>query len=72
MHESLVGQYEYTTEPKWCHVFDTKGEILLVILLNEFVLVLLILILVYGRVKAVAESQEWSSLGFGNFMWVIS
>ena len=41
--ESLVGQCEYTTRPKgsfWCHVIDTKGAILLVILLNIFVLVL--------------------------------
>ena len=41
--ESLAGQCEYTTQPKgsfWCHVIDTKGAILLVILLNKFVLVL--------------------------------
>ena len=41
--ESLVGQCEYTTQPKgsfWCHVIDTKGAILLVILLNKFLLVL--------------------------------
>ena len=43
LHESIVGQCEYTTQPKgffWCHVIDTKGAILLVILLNKFVLVL--------------------------------
>ena len=43
LYESLVGQCEYTTQPKgsiWCHVIDTKGAILLVILLNKFVLVL--------------------------------
>ena len=43
LYESLVGQCEYTTQPKvsfWCHVSDTKGAILLVILLNEFVSVL--------------------------------
>ena len=34
---------EYTTQPKgsfWCHFIDTKGAILLVMLLNKFVLVL--------------------------------
>ena len=43
LYESLVGQCEYTRQPKgsfWCHVIDTKGTILLVILLNKFVLVL--------------------------------
>ena len=43
LYESLVGQCEYTTQPKksfWCHVIDTKGATLLVILLNKFVLVL--------------------------------
>ena len=43
LYESLVGQCEYTTQPKgsfWCHVIDLKGAILLVILLNIFVLVL--------------------------------
>ena len=43
LYESLVGQCEYTTQPKgsfWCHVIDTKGAVLLVILLNKFVLVL--------------------------------
>ena len=41
--ESLIGQCEYTTQPKgsfWCHVIDTKGTILLVIFLNKFILVL--------------------------------
>ena len=43
LHESLVGQCEYTTQPKdsfWYHVIDTKGAILLVVLLSKFVLVL--------------------------------
>ena len=43
LYESLVGQCEYTTQPKdsfWRHVIDTNGAILLVILLNKFVLVL--------------------------------
>ena len=43
LYESLIGQCVYTTQPKgsfWCHVIDTKGAILLVILLNKFVLVL--------------------------------
>ena len=43
LYESLVGQREYTAQPKgsfWCHVIDTKGAILLVMLLNKFVLVL--------------------------------
>ena len=43
LHESLVGQCEYTTQRKgsfWCRVIDTKGAMLLVILLNKFVLVL--------------------------------
>ena len=42
-HESSVGQCEYTTQPKgsfWCHVIDTKGAILLLIFINEFILVL--------------------------------
>ena len=42
LYESLIGQYEYKTEPKgsfWCHFIDTKGEVLLAILLNKFVLV---------------------------------
>ena len=42
LYELLVGQCEYTTQPKvsfWCHVTGTKGAILLVILLNQFVLV---------------------------------
>ena len=42
-YESLVGQCEYTTQPKgsfWCYVIDTKGAILLVMLLNKFVSVL--------------------------------
>ena len=44
LHESLVGQCEYTTKPKgcfWCLIIDTKGAALLVILLLKFVLVLL-------------------------------
>ena len=43
LYESIVGQCEYATQPKGsfsCHVIDTKGAILLVILLNKFVLVL--------------------------------
>ena len=43
VHESLVGQCEYKTQPKgffWCHVIETKGAILLVMLLNKFVIVL--------------------------------
>ena len=43
LYESLVGQCVYTTQPKdsfWCHGIDTKGAILLVILLNKCVLVL--------------------------------
>ena len=43
LNEPLVGQCEYTTQPKssfWCRVIDTKGAILFVILLNKFVLVL--------------------------------
>ena len=43
LYESLVGQCEYTTQPNgsfWSHAIDTKGAILLVILLNKFVLVL--------------------------------
>ena len=42
-YELLVGQCEYTAQPKgsfWCHVIDTKSAILLVMLLNKFVLVL--------------------------------
>ena len=43
MYESLVGECEYTTQPKgffWCHVIDTKGAVLLLIFINKFVLVL--------------------------------
>ena len=43
LYESLVVQCECKSQPKcsfWCHVIDTKGAILLVILLNEFVSVL--------------------------------
>ena len=43
LYESLVGQCEYTTQPKgsfWCHIIDTKGAVLLVILLEKFILVL--------------------------------
>ena len=43
LYESLVGQFEYTTQPKgsfWFKVIDTKGAILLVMLLNKLVLVL--------------------------------
>ena len=43
-YESLVGQWEYTSQPKgsfWFHIIDTKGAVLLVILLNKFVFVLL-------------------------------
>ena len=43
LYESLVGQCEYKTQPKgsfWRYVIDTKGAILLVMLLNKFVLVL--------------------------------
>ena len=42
--ESLVGQCEYTTQPKgsfWFHVIDARGDILLVMLLYKFALVLL-------------------------------
>ena len=41
LYESLVGQCKYTTQPNgsfWCHVIDTEGAILLVILLNKFAL----------------------------------
>ena len=40
LYESLVGQCEYTTQPKgsfWCHVTDTKGAVLLLIFINTFV-----------------------------------
>ena len=43
LYESLVGQCEYTTQPKgsfWCHVIDTKDVVLLLIFINEFLLVL--------------------------------
>ena len=41
LYESLVGQCEYTAQPKgsfWCHVIDTKGAVL--IFINKFLLVL--------------------------------
>ena len=40
LYESLVGQCEYTTQPKvsfWCHVIDTKGAVLLLIFITKFV-----------------------------------
>ena len=43
LYESLVGQCEYTTQPKgsfWCHVIDIKSAILLMVLLNKFLFVL--------------------------------
>ena len=43
LYKSLVRQCEYTAQPKgsfWCDVINTKGAILLVMLLNKFVLVL--------------------------------
>ena len=43
LYESLVGKYEFITQPKgsfWCHVTDTKGAILLVIPLSKCALVL--------------------------------
>ena len=43
VYESLVGQCEYTTQLKgsfWYHVIDTKGAILLEILLHKFATVL--------------------------------
>ena len=46
LYESLVGQCEYTTQPKgsfWCHVIDTKGAVLLLIFTNEFVFIVLCL-----------------------------
>ena len=49
--ESLVRQYEYTTQPKgsfWCHVIDTKGAALLLILINKFVFVFAILYLSFS------------------------
>ena len=42
-YELLVGQYDYTTQPKgsfWCHLMDPKGATLLAIFLNKYVLVL--------------------------------
>ena len=41
-----IGQCEYTTQPKgsfWCHAIDTKGAVLLLILMNEFVFIVLCL-----------------------------
>ena len=43
LYESLVGQCEYTTQPKgsfWCHIIDTKGAVLLLTIINKFALVL--------------------------------
>ena len=61
LSESLVGQCEYTTQPKgsfWCHVIDTKGAVLLLIFINKFVLVLyLSFSFKCSRVKAAAEPQ---------------
>ena len=44
LYESLVGQCEYTTQPKgsfWCHVIDTKGSVLLLIFTNKFSIIVL-------------------------------
>ena len=44
LYESLVGQCEYTKQPKgsfWCHVVDTKGSVLLLIYKNKFQFIVL-------------------------------
>ena len=43
LYESLLGQCEYTMQPKgsfWRHVIDTKGAVLILIFINTFVSVL--------------------------------
>ena len=43
LYESLVEQGEHAAQPKgsfWCPVIDTKDAILLVMLLNQFLLLL--------------------------------
>ena len=43
LHESLVEQCEYTTQPKgsfYNHVIDTKGAVVLLIFIIKFVLLL--------------------------------
>ena len=43
LYDSLVGECDYTTQPKgsfWCHFIDTKGSVLLLIFINIYVLVL--------------------------------
>ena len=67
LYESLVGQCEYTTQPKgsfWCHIIDTKGAVLLLIFINKFVLVLYLSFSFkyVCRVKAAAEPHEQSNL----------
>ena len=64
MYESLVGQSEYTTQPKssfWCHVIDTKGAVLSIIFKNEFVFMVLCLSFSFRyaiEFKAASEHQE--------------
>ena len=46
LYESLVGQREYTTQPKgsfWCYAIDTKGPMLLLIFKNELIFIILCL-----------------------------
>ena len=68
LYESIVGQCEYTTQPKgsfWCHVIDTKVALSLSIFINKFVLVLYLSFSfrhIFGRIKAAAEPREWSNL----------
>ena len=62
--ESLVGQCEYTTQPKgsfWCHVIDTKGAVLSMIFTKEFVFMVLCLSFSFRyavEFKAALEHQE--------------
>ena len=81
LYESLVGQCEYTKQPKgsfWCHVIDTKGTgavaVLLLILINKFVLVLyysfsfryVVVLKLLENLKNV--KKPGLSLGMGNFI----
>ena len=43
LYQLLVGQREYTTQPKGsvcCHIIDTKSAVLLLIFMNKFLLAL--------------------------------
>ena len=76
LYEPLVRQCEYTTQPKgtsWCRVFDTKVTVLLLILINNFVLVLYLsfsfrYVIELKLLQNLKNGKQLGlSLGMGNF-----